>query len=130
MRAYEKPSAWLHANYCFSFRFGAYDVYRKKRGECDVPFFPRMHPPKDFYGNDAWYAVMPMTVDFHESQWLAAARYDAPAWFPEQHEPPHVDALRDLRLEADRKEWLDKIGVKDEKDLVPPPPCNSGATRP
>jgi len=135
MRAYEKPDAWLHEHYCFSFRFGAYDVYRRRHegARCAVDYFPRVHPPVDFYGHDAPYAVMPLPLDNAESHWLPPSEFDSPVWFDEEPEPPGLDALRDLRLEADRRTWLKKIGVKDAKDLLPPPPCptaDAGAGRP
>ena len=125
MRAYEKPNAWLHDHYCFSFRFAAYDIYRRRAdGEtCDAPAFPRVHAPVDFYGHDAPFAVMPITLDQNESQWLPPSEYDQPVWFASQREPAGLDALRDLRVERDRNDWLKKIGVKDAKDLLPPSPC-------
>jgi hypothetical protein len=126
MRGYEEPMAWLKHFYCFELRFGAFDVYRRKRegGEpCEVPDVPKMHFAVDFYGSAAPYAAMPVTLDFASSRWLPPGDYDSPIVFPEQLLPPLADALRDRKVERERAEALKKLGVTSSHDLLPPAPC-------
>ena|GEM_PF-514687 len=63
MRAYERPSAFLHARYCFDVRIGAYDVYRRRAaGGCADDAFPRQAPPVDYEGHPMT-VPLPTTVD-------------------------------------------------------------------
>jgi len=124
MRAYEQPAAWLHEHYCFSFRFAAYDVYRRKAadGSCAGTAFPRSPGPVDFYG--AGLAVlMPPLVDEATSRWLPTRELDKPVWFAGQPRPAQIDAIRDRRREKDEAEALGKLGIKSVSDILPPPPC-------
>lgn len=125
MRAYELSSRWLHDRYCFELRFGAFDVYRRKPDDasCQVPYFPRIAFPVDFYGRPAPFVVMPITVDQASSRWLPPNEYDKATQFAQQTPPPHVDMLRDPKREREAAEGLKKLGVEDARELLPPAPC-------
>jgi Dolichyl-phosphate-mannose-protein mannosyltransferase len=110
MRAYERPAAWLHEHYCFSFRFESYDVY-ERRGDrpCADPRFPEAPAPVDFYGG-ALPVLMPPLVDADTSWWLPPTEPDKPVQFLGQPLPKAIDAIRDLKREREVKETLEKYG--------------------
>ncbi len=125
MRAYERPAAWLHEHYCFSFRFSAYDVYTRKGVEpCEVPYFPRSPAAVTFYGG-VIPILMPLLVDRDTSRWLPPTEFDKPSMFPGQTAPVAIDAIRDRKRELEVLEALIKVGITSPTDLLPPAPCQN-----
>jgi 4-amino-4-deoxy-L-arabinose transferase-like glycosyltransferase len=110
MRAYDRPAAWLHEHYCFSFRFGSYDVYERKGDRpCFEPSFPQAAAPVNFYGG-ALPVLMPPLVDADTSWWLPPGEPDKPVQFLGQPVPKAIDAIRDLKREREVRETLEKYG--------------------
>ncbi|MEO7110783.1 MAG: hypothetical protein ABI183_10120, partial [Polyangiaceae bacterium] len=105
MRSYEKPNAWLHANYCFDLRLGAMDVYRRKTDgkPCAVPFFPRVHEVVDYRGAIVGVPVA-RTIDHDSSPLLPVGSFDKPLYFLGYPAPPGLEAIRDLKREREEQE--------------------------
>ena len=109
MRMYEKPNAWLHANYCFDLRIGAMDIYRRKEAgrACAVPFFPRAHGVVDYRG--AFLQVpVPRTLDYDTSPPLPAGNYFKPLYYLGYPVPAGLESIRDLKREKEEKEGSDE----------------------
>jgi 4-amino-4-deoxy-L-arabinose transferase-like glycosyltransferase len=108
MRLYPKPSAWLHANYCFDMRIGAIDVYRRKvEGvACAVPFFPRAHGTVDYRGG-AMEVAIPRTIDHEDSPPLPNGNFWKPLFFLGYPKPIGLDSVRDLKREKEEKKGAD-----------------------
>jgi hypothetical protein len=104
MRLYPKPSAWLHANYCFEMRIGAIDVYRRKVPDvaCAVPFFPRVHGTVDYRGG-AMDVAIPITIDHADSPPLPNGNFWKPLFFLGYPKPEGLDSVRDLRREKEER---------------------------
>ena len=98
MRMFASFASWLHANYCFVLRIGAFDVYSRKRGatECDYPYFPRPHAPIQWNGRSL-PVLLPVLTDEALTRPLPQGNYFKAIWFKGQPKPPALDALRDKR---------------------------------
>jgi hypothetical protein len=106
MRAYAPFSDWLHAHYCFDFRLGAFDVYRRKADDaaaCAVPWFPRPYDAIDWSGRTV-PAPLPVLADEAATRRLPQGSYFKPVWFRGEPRPRGLDAMRERHIEKDEQE--------------------------
>lgn len=106
MGTYQPFSSWLHANYCFELRLGAFDLYRRKEqpdATCAVPWFPHPHLPQDWNGRPLGMPL-PKQADEDLRRQLPEGNYFKPLWFPDQPPPAHLDALRDAKRDKEEAE--------------------------
>lgn len=125
MRSYAKTNEWLHAHYCFEFRLGAFDIYRRKHDACAVPYFPEPSGAVDWSSRP-----LPMLVPVQEdvATWkrLPRGNYFKPLWFPEGQRPPKAvfDVIRDPNFEKDEREAQDE-GFQLPKIEAEAQPCEA-----
>jgi hypothetical protein len=105
MRAYAPFAWWLHANYCFEVRIGAFDVYRRKpdAAACAYPWYPQPSVAVDWGGRRLWVPV-PRVADEWLTRRLPPGDYYKPLWFKEAPAPSGLDAARDKRLDKEERE--------------------------
>jgi hypothetical protein len=105
MRAYAPFAAWLHAEYCFDLRLGAFDVYSRKTDgvECDQPYFPRPFGAVDWNGRGL-PVVLPVLADEAMTKPLPHGNYYKPIWFKGQRKPLALDVFRDEKREKEEAE--------------------------
>jgi hypothetical protein len=84
MRAYAQASTWLHANYCFDARIGAFDIYRRRSADaCPTAYFPCPHPPVDHWNRPLHWVTMPPVVDAADAREVPGGDWDPPRAFGE-----------------------------------------------
>jgi Dolichyl-phosphate-mannose-protein mannosyltransferase len=106
MRAYAPFATWLHANYCFDVRIGAFDVYRRKPpggADCVYPWFPRPFDAVDWEGRRVRVPI-PKVADEEGTRTLPQGDYYKPIWFKDAPVPSGLDAMRDKRREKEEAE--------------------------
>ncbi len=83
MRAYPVFADWLHRNYCFAWRLGAFDIYSQKPAgtSCPAACFPKLPPPVDYFDAPMGIWTAP-AVDDASSRWLPPGDYFAPLHMP------------------------------------------------
>jgi hypothetical protein len=110
MRSYDKPNAWLHEHYCFEFREGALDIFRKKPEDgspCPVPWYPRPHVVVDYLGR-AMPVGMLVTLDQDTSRRLPTGSYFHPIYFLDAPPPARLDAAIDQKRAREEKEGAEQ----------------------
>ncbi len=110
MRTYAPTNDWLHKNYCFEVRIGAFDIYRRKASPQDRCAFENFPFP---YQVITWHGAgmpipLPLTQDNATSLRLPRGPYDKAIWFPKQPKPPAagLEAIRDARVEKEEADAL------------------------
>jgi len=118
MRSYPLPSAWLREHYCFDYRLGAFDLYRRKKTPeqaCAVPWFPKPHYPVD-WSSHATMMLLPRIVDPGPTKRLPVGSFYKPIWFLEGTRPPAV-VFDVIRTRTDRENEAEAI--EDGYELPP-----------
>jgi hypothetical protein len=110
MRSYAPFSDWLHKGYCFEFRLGAFDTYRRKPrpdAQCSTDAFPHPHKPVDWSGRPL-VLPLPRSADEAVTRRLPTGNYFKPIWFSDQPPPLHLDAMRDAKRAREEGEARDE----------------------
>jgi hypothetical protein len=105
IRAYAPFAQWLHADYCFDVRVGAFDVYRRKppQSRCPVEYFPKPFAAIDWNGRGL-PIPLPILADESLTRRLPNGNYFKPLWFHDQPPPPGLEVLRDARRDKEESE--------------------------
>jgi hypothetical protein len=105
MRAYAPFARFLHDEYCFELRVGAFDLYRRKASDarCAVPYFPRPFGAVDWNGR-GMPVPLPLLADEELTRQLPHGSYFKPIWFRSQPRPAGLEAIRDERRDKEEAE--------------------------
>jgi hypothetical protein len=102
MRTYAAFSDYLHANYCFDFRLGALDLFRRRkdRQSCAQSSFPRPAAGIDYMGNPL-RDFTPRQVDARTNRQLPEGNFFKPIYFLDGPVPQGVEAAQTQRRQKD-----------------------------
>jgi Dolichyl-phosphate-mannose-protein mannosyltransferase len=117
MRSYDLPARWLREHYCFEYRLGAFDLYRRKKTAdqaCAVPWFPKPHFAVD-WNSRGTVVLLARVVDPGPTKRLPVGSFKKPIWFLEGPRPPPI-VFEAVRLPVDRRDDLDA----EESGYEPP----------